>query len=187
MPIEGPIVDLSSLNENWPLDDEIQRDAAPPHMRLTKDAYKKAFTGLASGGGVVNASAAELNYLTGIQGNVQTLIDEDDVDPRVITGDEPASANDKLLCVPPVNNLTITLPLTPPDGTEVLVQDVLGLAASPDNRVIILAQDPDTITNLTTGATDLTSIPLVSNSQYRAFVYSRGVWNVWSLGQDNLS
>ncbi len=187
MPIEDPIVDLSSLNENWPLDEEIQRDAAPPHMRLTKDAFKKAFTGLASGGGVVNASAAELNYLAGISGNVQTQLDQSDIPPRVVnTASVNANPTDKLLCDAPLTNMSIFLPEAPANGTEVLVQDVMGNAAAPDNRITVLASGSETITSLDSGNSGLSSVQFNRNSQYSIFVYFNTVWYKFNVSTANV-
>jgi len=137
MPVEDPIVDLSSLNELWPLDSDLQL-ATDDHLRLVKDAVKKSFTDMSANGGVVTVTAAEINYLTGALSNIQAQIDNASPNWRYTA--EPTEVltnNTKLLADPVLSGMLITLPNAPPQGTEVQVLDASGLAAPPDNQFVV--------------------------------------------------
>lgn len=85
MGIESPINGIWSLDETWPLTKESRREG-DDHLRLIKDAIKKTFASVNDvidctdeelnilAGAII--STAELNYLDGVTGNLQTQIDD---------------------------------------------------------------------------------------------------------------
>ena len=93
MGVETPINGIWSLDETWPLTTESRRQG-DDHLRLIKDAIKKTFASVDAvidctdeelnilAGAII--STAELNYLNGVTGNIQTQID----DPTIMHTDE---------------------------------------------------------------------------------------------------
>ena len=180
MPVEGPIVDLSSLNPDWPLDED-SRTESHLQLQLTKDAIKKSFTHMAANGGVVTVTAAELSYMAGVTSNVQSQLDGIaapwqyvDATPFVLTGKA------RLFCSPPFGGLAIDLPAAPLEGTEVLVMDILGASEPPNNVITVRRSGTDTLTGLDSGATGLTVQSFVADSQIMTLVYFSGVWYFFS-------
>ena len=74
MPVETDVQGIQDLNENWPLSSDLLPEANE-HLQNLKKGLHGSFSHMASNGGIVTVSAAELNQLTGITGNVQTQLD----------------------------------------------------------------------------------------------------------------
>ena len=183
MPVESPITDLSSLNETWPLESDLQ-SATDDHLRLIKDAIKKAFTSLSSAGGVVTVTAAELNFLDGAVSNIQAQIDAASANWRYTTqATENLTSTDKLLVDPAVGGMVISLPNAPLQGTEIQIIDVGGNAAPPNNEVQINRSGVDTIFDVDTWTPGLTTITLNNDGEYRYLVYENASarWFTWTL------
>lgn len=182
MPVESPIVDLSSLNENWPLDnlpDEVLE--GDDHLRLIKDALKKAFTDLSSAGGVVTVTAQELNYLAGVTSNVQDQLNISD--SRWVYSNAAAispQGGDKLIIEAPVGGTVVTLPSAPTQGVEIQIMDGSGLADPPDNEIVVNRSGVDAIRDLDVLADGLISIN-VNGAENRLFVYLTSLWFSWTI------
>ena len=183
MPVEGPIVDLSSLNADWPLEEDLQ-SFTDDHLRLTKDAIKKAFTDMSTNGGVVTVTAAEINHLAGTTSNVQAQIDNAAPNWRYsIAAAEVLTNNTKLLANPAPSGMLITLPNAPLQGTEVQIIDVGGVAAPPDNEILVQRAGLDTIFDLDTDTAGLSIIQFTRDGEYRYFAYEavNFIWFSWSI------
>ncbi len=182
MPIESPIVDLSSLNEEWPLDTELQK-FTDDHLRLTKDALKKSFTDLSSAGGVVTVSATELNHLDGASSNIQSQLDNINV-AWIYTDQATYSPNpgDRLLVDPPVGGSIVTLPTggAATEGGEIQVMDASGLASAPNNTLRVRSGGSDVIINITTGQFAVTNV-FFENGQHYYFIRIGIVWYAWAV------
>ena len=179
MGIEAPIDDISSLNEAWPLDNETQK-FTDDHLRLTKDAIRKQFTDLAANGGVVTVTAAELNYLAGVNSNIQTQLTASTQRWRYTDlAADTAVVGEKLFVSAPVGGTIVTLDDAPLVGGEVQIVDGGGNAAPPDNTITVQRTSGSGIRKLENTNTLLSELTFGTNGEMWTFAFLNNTWWAW--------
>lgn len=181
MPLESPIIDLSSLNELWPLASDLAdlQLESDDHTRGITAALHQTFVTLGQQGGTVDASAAELNHLAGSSGPVQSQITAK-ASRWLYTADRAGvlilAPNDLILVEAQTASVNLSLPGAVAAGTEIEVKHI-----GPAHDINVLRMSPDTITDIDQAIYGLTVLTMLPGEHWHFVFSAPNEWVAWPV------